>query len=113
MRLPCARRMRRIMLAWKNRREHDQRDASLRKHALRGVRNRLLGNTDSHMDCIEIVRDQTLATNTPIVVVRYDQTQVTHEAAIGTVNHKELETLLVRGLTEEEAVDLIIRGIVR
>jgi uncharacterized protein len=47
------------------------------------------------------------------VVVRHDQAQVTHEAAIGTVNRKELESLLARGLDEDEAVDLIIRGMIR
>jgi Fe-S cluster assembly scaffold protein SufB len=66
-----------------------------------------------HMDCTEIVRDAALASNTPLVVVRNDQAQVTHEAAIGTVNRKELESLLARGLGEDEAVDLIIRGMIR
>lgn len=66
-----------------------------------------------HMDCTEIVLDQAEARNTPLVVVRDDQAQVTHEAAIGSVNRKELETLLARGLDEEEAVDLIIRGMIR
>ena len=66
-----------------------------------------------HMDCTEIVRDNALAQNTPLVIVRDDQAQVTHEAAIGTVNRKELESLLARGLDENEAVDLIIRGMIR
>ena len=66
-----------------------------------------------HMDCTEIVRDQAHAHNEPHVVVCNDQAQVTHEAAIGTVNRKELETLLARGLDENEAVDLIIRGMIR
>jgi uncharacterized protein len=66
-----------------------------------------------HMDCTEIVRDRAEASNTPIVVVRDDQAQVTHEAAIGTVNRKELESLLARGLDEDDAVDLIIRGMIR
>lgn len=66
-----------------------------------------------HMDCTEIVRGAALASNTPVVVVRHDQAQVTHEAAIGTVNRKELESLLARGLDEDEAVDLIIRGMIR
>lgn len=66
-----------------------------------------------HMDCTEIVRDRAIAANTPLVVVRNDQAQVTHEAAIGTVDRHELETLMARGLDEDEAVDLIIRGIVR
>jgi Fe-S cluster assembly scaffold protein SufB len=31
----------------------------------------------------------------------------------GTVNRKELESLMARGLDEDEAVDLIIRGMIR
>ena len=63
-----------------------------------------------HMDCTEIVRGGAEARNMPVVVVRDDQARVTHEAAIGTVSKKELETLMARGLDEEEAVDTIIRG---
>jgi Fe-S cluster assembly scaffold protein SufB len=65
------------------------------------------------MSCTEIVRDRAEARNMPLVIVRDDQAQVTHEAAIGTVNRKELESLLARGLDEDEAVDLIIRGMLR
>jgi len=66
-----------------------------------------------HMDCTEIVRGQAEARNVPIVIVRDDEARVTHEAAIGTVSKKELETLMARGLDEEEAVDTIIRGMLR
>jgi Fe-S cluster assembly scaffold protein SufB len=63
-----------------------------------------------HMDCTEIVRGSAEARNVPAVVVRDDRARVTHEAAIGSVSRKELETLLARGLDEDEAVDIIIRG---
>jgi hypothetical protein len=66
-----------------------------------------------HMDCIEIVRGRAVARNVPVVVVYDDRAQVTHEAAIGTVNRKELETLMARGLDEEAAVDVIVRGMLR
>jgi Fe-S cluster assembly scaffold protein SufB len=66
-----------------------------------------------HMDCTEIVRGRAEARNVPIVVVRDDQARVTHEAAIGSVGKHELETLMSRGLSEEEAVDVIIRGMLR
>jgi Fe-S cluster assembly scaffold protein SufB len=66
-----------------------------------------------HMDCTEVVRGQATAHNTPSVVVRDDRAHVTHEAAIGTVNHKELETLMARGLDEDTAVDVIIRGMLQ
>ena len=63
-----------------------------------------------HMDCTEIVRGEAMARNVPVVVVRDDRARVTHEAAIGSVSRKELETLMARGLDEDEAVDIIIRG---
>lgn len=63
-----------------------------------------------HMDCTEVVRGKAIARNIPTVVVRDDRAHVTHEAAIGTVNRKELETLMARGLDEDQAVDVIIRG---
>lgn len=66
--------------------------------------------TRGHIDCIEIVRDRAVAHAVPIVRVRDPRAQVTHEAAIGTVNRKELETLMARGLDEEAAVDAIVRG---
>ncbi len=63
-----------------------------------------------HMDCTEIVRDAAVARNVPVVVVRDERARVTHEAAIGSVNRKEMETLMARGLDEDDAVDIIIRG---
>jgi hypothetical protein len=89
---------------------------AVRDHAQSNVFTTMEGNAPGargHMDCTEIVRDDAQASNTPLVVVRDDQAQVTHEAAIGTVNRKELESLLARGLEEDEAVDLIIRGMIR
>jgi len=43
----------------------------------------------------------------------HDRARVTHEAAIGSVNRQELETLMARGLDEADAVDVIIRGMLR
>ena len=66
--------------------------------------------TRGHVDCVEIVRDGAVASAIPRVSVRDDRARVTHEAAIGSVAKKELETLMARGLDEAEAVDVIIRG---
>lgn len=66
--------------------------------------------TWGHMDCAEIVRDDAVAENVPTVIVRSDKAHITHEAAIGSVNRKELETLMARGLDEDTVVDVIIRG---
>lgn len=80
------------------------------------VNNRLTATAPfarGHVDCKEIVQDNAVATAVPIVEVRHPQAHVTHEAAIGSVDHKQLETLLSRGLSEDEAVELIIDGMLR
>ena len=64
-----------------------------------------------HVDCKEIVQGNGTARAVPVVEVRHPQAHVTHEAAIGSVDSKQLQTLMARGLSEEEAVDLIIQGL--
>lgn len=64
-----------------------------------------------HVDCKEIVQDRAVAKAVPIVEVNHPKAHVTHEAAIGSVDSKQLETLMARGLNEDEAVDLIIQGL--
>ncbi len=66
-----------------------------------------------HVDCMEIVQGQAHASAIPIVKVFHPEAKVTHEAAIGSVDKKELETLMARGLTPEQAVELIVSGILR
>ena len=63
-----------------------------------------------HVDCMEIVRDRAEVSAVPEVRVRHPQAKVTHEAAIGSVDSKQLETLMARGLAPDDAVDLIVRG---
>lgn len=64
-----------------------------------------------HVDCKEIVQDKGIATAIPILEVNHPKARITHEAAIGSVDTKQLETLLSRGLSEEKAVELIIKGL--
>lgn len=66
-----------------------------------------------HVDCKEIVQGKAVARAVPIVQVNNPKAHVTHEAAIGSVDSKQLETLLSRGLSEDEAVDLIINGLLK
>jgi Fe-S cluster assembly scaffold protein SufB len=66
-----------------------------------------------HMDCTELVRDRAVARAEPIVNVEHPLAKVTHEAAIGSVDQKQLETLMAHGLTPDEAVDVIIMGLLR
>lgn len=66
-----------------------------------------------HVDCMEIIRDRAVAKAIPIVSVTHPQAKVTHEAAIGSVDKHQLETLMAHGLAPEEAVDVIVKGILR
>jgi len=66
-----------------------------------------------HVDCLELVKDRAVARAIPIVNVTHPLAKVTHEAAIGSVDQRQLETLMAHGLTPDEAVDVIVRGILK
>ena len=66
-----------------------------------------------HVDCMEIVKDNAVAKAVPVVRVTNPLAKVTHEAAIGSVDKKQMETLMAHGLSPEEAVDVIVKGVLR
>lgn len=87
---------------------------AVRDRARAEVRNTLVASAPyarGHVDCKEIVKDQATAAAMPIVDVKHPKAHVTHEASIGSVDTKQLETLMARGLTEDEAAELIIQGL--
>jgi Fe-S cluster assembly scaffold protein SufB len=63
------------------------------------------------VDCKEIIQGQAVGRAVPIVEVCHPRAHITHEAAIGSVDTKQLETLMSRGLSEDEASDIIIAGL--
>lgn len=87
---------------------------ALKNSATATIENELVADAPyarGHVDCKEIVQDKAHARAIPIVQVNNHLAHVTHEAAIGSVDSKQLETLLSRGLTEDEATDMIIQGL--
>jgi len=67
-----------------------------------------------HVDCVELVNGtKAVAKAIPIVSVTNEKAKVTHEAAIGSIDRRQVETLMARGLDENEAVDVIVRGLLR
>ena len=67
-----------------------------------------------HVDCIELVNGtEAVAKAIPIVSVTNEEAKVTHEAAIGSIDKRQVETLMARGLDENEAVDVIVKGLLR
>lgn len=66
-----------------------------------------------HIKCEEITKGKHVQVSTvPVLKVFNDLSELTHEASIGRVNAKQLETLMSKGLTEEEATNLIVKGLV-
>jgi hypothetical protein len=66
-----------------------------------------------HVDCIEIVQGKARAKALPLVEVKNDKARVTHEAAIGSIDKKQLETVMARGLSKEEAIDVVVKGMLK
>jgi len=86
---------------------------AVRGEAAASINNEMIATAAGargHVDCKEIIQDDGTARAVPIVHVLHPKAHVTHEAAIGSVDNKQLETLMSCGLDEDAAVDLIIRG---
>lgn len=65
-----------------------------------------------HIDCTEIVEgNDALASAVPLVKVTHPLAKVTHEASIGSVDKQQMETLMARGLDEDQAIDVIVKGL--
>jgi Fe-S cluster assembly scaffold protein SufB len=87
---------------------------ALRDEATAEIYNTLTASAPharGHVDCKEVVQGNAVAKAVPVVEVSHPLAHVTHEAAIGSVDSKQLETLMSRGLDEDAATDLIIEGL--
>jgi Fe-S cluster assembly scaffold protein SufB len=80
---------------------------------IRGITEGNAAGARGHVDCMEIVKDHAVAKAIPLVQVNNPLAKVTHEAAIGSVDKRQLETLMAHGLSPEEAVDVIVKGILQ
>ncbi|NPA74473.1 MAG: hypothetical protein GXO25_00105 [Euryarchaeota archaeon] len=88
----------------------------LREHAKSVVRSEIVGegtNSRGHIDCTEILMDHAEARAEPNVYVKNPRAKLTHEAAIGRIDDRQITTLMCRGLSEDEATDIIVEGILR
>ncbi len=81
------------------------------------VLGEVIGNgsySRGHVDCTEIIEgENSSASAVPLVKVTNPLAKVTHEAAIGSVDKNQVETLMARGLSENEAIDTIVKGILK
>jgi Fe-S cluster assembly scaffold protein SufB len=62
---------------------------------------------------MEIVKGNAIVRAISIVTVRNPLAKVTHETALGSVDKRQMGTLMAHGLTPNEAVEMIVKGILR
>ena len=63
-----------------------------------------------HLECKGLVLGKGSQLAIPILEANIDDVELTHEAAVGKIAKDQVEYLMARGLTEEEAVGMIVRG---
>ena len=77
-------------------------------------RGRLVGNAKgikAHLECSGLITSEKgLIVAIPEIEARLADLEMTHEASIGKISQDQIEYLQSRGLTEKEAVSMIIRG---
>ena len=78
------------------------------------ARGRLVGNAPgakAHLECRSIIMKDGGSTNAvPELEAHIADVEMTHEAAVGKIAQDQIEYLMSRGLTEDEAVSMIVRG---
>lgn len=66
-----------------------------------------------HIDCKAIQLGKSDVDTVPRLVSKYPDVDLSHEAYVGRLDRRKVEYLMSKGLTEEEATALIVRGFVR
>jgi uncharacterized protein len=67
-----------------------------------------------HLDCQGIlIDDKSKISVAPQINCENKKAQITHEASIGKINEEQLIYLMMRGLTEKDAIELIINGFLK
>jgi len=77
------------------------------------ARGTLEGNVvgvKGHLECKGLILNEGLLHAIPELVARVPGVELSHEAAVGKIDQREIEYLMARGLDEDEAVSTIVRG---
>jgi Fe-S cluster assembly scaffold protein SufB len=78
------------------------------------ARGEMIGNKPrckGHLECHGLVlSNEGTQRAIPILEANVDDIELTHEAAVGRIAPEQVEYLMARGLSEEEAVGMIVRG---
>lgn len=78
------------------------------------ARGRMVGNSEGvkgHLECRSIIlKDGGTTLAVPELEAHVADVEMTHEAAVGKIAQDQIEYLMSRGLTEDQAVSMIVRG---
>ena len=78
------------------------------------ARGRLVGNAPdikAHLECRSIImKDGGSTSAVPELEAHVADVEMTHEAAVGKIARDQIEYLMSRGLDEDQAVSMIVRG---
>lgn len=79
--------------------------------AARGHIRGEVGGVKAHLECRGLILDERGVIHAiPELEGRAEDVDMSHEAAVGKIAQEEVEYLMARGLSEEEAVSTIVRG---
>jgi len=71
-------------------------------------------SSKGHLDCQGLLVDKgSKISLIPELICQNKEARLTHEASIGKISEEELTYLKMRGLTEKEAIDLIVSGFLK
>jgi hypothetical protein len=77
------------------------------------ARGDLVGNVagiKAHLECKGLILRDGLMHAIPELQAKVPGVEMSHEAAVGKIDQREIEYLMARGLDEEQAVSTIVRG---
>lgn len=64
-----------------------------------------------HLECRGLLMDvESLIQSIPELIARKKGAEITHEAAVGKISEKEIEYLMTRKLSQDQAISIIVRG---
>ncbi|WP_292467347.1 SufD family Fe-S cluster assembly protein [Methanolobus sp.] len=77
------------------------------------ARGEMIGNANNakgHLECHGLVLGGGMQRAIPILEANVEDIELSHEAAVGRIAREQIEYLMARGLAEEDAVGMIVRG---
>ncbi|NCC70132.1 hypothetical protein EOM09_00940 [bacterium] len=70
-------------------------------------------NNLGHIECHEILQNKGEVSAYPCIKVTDSSSRITHEASLGGVDNKKLESLMSKGLTKKKAENLLISALLK